>query len=138
MKVKFSDIEEAYEFVSFGTYGDHSAVLDKTSGKIYWNSESGDLDEIPEDLLESDDAIAIPHKKDLGLNNQLVFDFIRSRCPDDYPYVRGVFSKRGAYARYKDFLESKGILQEWYDFEQKANKRAIREWCKENGIELDG
>ena len=89
-------------------------------------------------MWESDDAIAIPHKKELGLGNQLVFEFMRSRHPDDYADVRDMFSGRGAYARYKSFLESKGVLQEWYDFEKEAQGKAIRDWCKDNEIELDG
>jgi len=136
MKVKFEDIEGAFDFVSFGPYGDHSALLDKSTGKIYWHSETGDLDEIPEEMWELDDAIEIPHKKDLGLGNQLVFDFVRSHSPDDYGHVREIFSRRGAYARYKDFLESKDLLQEWYDYEQAAQENALREWCKDNRIEL--
>ena len=117
MKVKVEDIEQAFDFVNFGPYGDHSALLDKTSGKIFWHSESGDIDEIPEDMWEPEDAIEIPHKNDLGLGNQLVFDFVRSHIPDDYGHVRDIFSRRGAYARYKEFLGSKGFLQEWYDSE---------------------
>jgi hypothetical protein len=103
MKVKLEDIEQALDFVNFGPYGDHSALLDKASGKIFWHSESGDIDEIPEDMWESEDAIEIPHKNDLGPGNQLVFDFVRSHIPDDYGHVRDIFSRRGAYARYKEF-----------------------------------
>jgi hypothetical protein len=89
-------------------------------------------------MWESEDAIEIPHKNDLGLGNQLVFDFARSHIPDDYGQVRDIFSRRGAYARYKEFLESKGFLQEWYDFEKEAQERALREWRKENRVELTG
>ena len=137
MKVKFKDIEDSYDFVSFGPYGDHSALLDKTSGKIYWHSELGDCDEIPEDVSESGDTVEIPHKNDLGLGNQLVFDFVRSHAPNDYAAVEDIFDRRGAYARYKAFLESKGLLQKWYDFEEEAQGRALRDWCKDNGIELE-
>ncbi len=138
MKIKFEDIEQAFDFVSFGSYGDHSALLDKSSGKIYWHSEFGDLDEIPEEICESENVIEIPHKNDLGLGNQLVFDFVRSNIPDDYEQVRDIFSRHGAYARYKDFLESKGMLQFWYDFENAAQEKALRDWCKDKGIKLVG
>ena len=87
-------------------------------------------------MWESDDTIEIPHKKGLGLGNQLAFDFVLSNSPDDYGYVRDIFCGPGAYGRYKDFLESKGILQSWYDFESTAQERALREWCEDNGIEL--
>lgn len=138
MKIKFKDIEEAFDFVSFGFYGDHSAVLDKSTGQIYWDSDSGDLHEIPEEILESDDVVEIPHKNDLGLGTQLVFNYVRYNIPDDHERVQDIFSKRGAYARYKEFLESKGLLQSWHDFENKAHEKALREWCNNNGIELTG
>jgi hypothetical protein len=138
MKINLNDIEDAFDFVSSGFYGDHSAVLDKSTGQIYWDSDSGDLHEIPEEKLESDDIIEIPHKNDLGLGKQLVFDFVRSNIPDDYEHIWEIFSRRGAYARYKDFLESKGLLQSWYDFESEAQEKALREWCEANGIELTG
>jgi hypothetical protein len=138
MKIKFEDIEEAFDFVSFGFYGDHTAVLDKSTGQIYWNSDSGDLHEIPDEILESNDAIEVPHKNDLGLGKQLVFDFVRSNIPGDYEHIRLIFSRRGAYARYKDFLESKDLLQSWYEFESKVQEKALREWCKDNEIELTG
>ncbi len=66
------------------------------------------------------------------------FDFVLSNTPDDVEYVRNIFRRRGAYARYKDFLESKGILQSWYNFENAAQNRVLRKWCKDNGIELSG
>jgi hypothetical protein len=138
MKVAFIEMESAYDFVNSAGYGEHAAVLDKATGNIYCHSESGGIDEIPEELWESDDAIEIPHKKDLGLGNSLVFDFVRSRLPDDVATVREIFSKRGAYARYKDLVESRGLLQEWYEYDQQANAEAIRSWCKDNGIELQG
>ena len=135
-KVKFDDIIEAFDFVSSGPCGEHSALLDRSAGKIHWYSEFGDFDEIPEELWESDDTISIPHKNDLELGTELVFDYVRKRIPDDYSEVREFFSRRGAYARFKDHLDSKGLLQDWYDYEQKAQKAALRAWCDDNGIEL--
>jgi len=138
MKIKFKDIEEAYDFVSFGQYGDHTALLDKSSGKIYWRSEMGDSDEIPDEIWESDDTIEIPNKNDLDLGNQLVFDFVKSHALADYEKVRAIFDRRGAYARYKNFLESNGLLQKWDDYEEERQEKALRDWCEENKIELDG
>lgn len=138
MKFELSDIEGAYDFVSFGPYGDHSALLDRSTGKIHWHSESGDLDAITDDLWSSDDTIEIPHKNDLDLGRDLVFDFISSHSPDDYGTVQQIFRCRGAYSRYKELLESKGLLQKWYDFEQNTQSTALRQWCKDNDIELTG
>jgi hypothetical protein len=33
-----------------------------------------------------------------------------------------IFSRRGAYERFKDLLEQKGLLGEWYVFEQQRTR----------------
>lgn len=137
MKFKFEDIEMAYDFVSSSPYGEHSAVLRKDTGKILWQSEMGDLDEISEEEdWESDESVEIPHKNDLDLGKRLVFDFVLANLPGDFDHVRQIFSRRGAYGLFKEFVESKGLLQSWYDFEAEQQERALRQWCEDNGIEL--
>ncbi len=66
----------------------------------------------------------------------MVFEFVEQRLPDEYDRVTSFFRKAGACARFKDMLEYKGALQEWYDFENSARQRALKEWCRDNGIEL--
>jgi hypothetical protein len=65
-----------------------------------------------------------------------VFAFAEQVMPDHYDTVRDIFRRRGAYGRFKDFLDAKRMLERWYDFEAKAAERALRAWCQENGIEL--
>jgi hypothetical protein len=54
----------------------------------------------------------------------------------DYDEVRHIFSRRGAYRRYRDLLVRRGALERWYDFSNKSEETALRKWCAENGIEL--
>jgi hypothetical protein len=35
-------------------------------------------------------------------------------------------------------LESKGAIDKWYEYENKAQEEALREWCKINEIEITG
>jgi len=35
-------------------------------------------------------------------------------------------------------LVRRGALDLWYDFSNKAEEAALREWCAENGIDLSG
>jgi hypothetical protein len=98
----------------------------------------GDFDELPDDLVESDKYVGIPHKNDLDLGRDLVFAFMSVNLPDEYGKVRSFFSGRGAYARYKDLLESKGKLEAWHEFEKQSTETALREWCIENGIAFTG
>ncbi len=138
MPVSFWDLQLAFEFVSSGGMGENEAYLDRQSGKIYWHSDFGDNDEeLPSDI-DDEKYIAIPNKRELDLGKPLVLDFARGFLPDDYDEVRHIFSRRGAYRRYKDLLVRRSALERWYDFSKKADEAALREWCAENGIDLTG
>src|SRR5215472_8190564 len=138
MPVSFSDLQLAFECVSSGDMGETKAYLDRQSGKIYWHSEFGEDDEeLPSDI-DDEKYISIPHKRELDLGKPLVLDFARDFLHDDYNEVRHSFSRRGAYRQYKDLLVRRGALDLWYDFSNKAEEAALREWCAENGIDLSG
>ena len=138
MPVSFSDVQLAFEFVSSGGMGENEAYLDRQSGKIYWHSEFGDNDEELPDDIDDEKYISIPDKRELDLGKPLVLDFAREFLPDDYDEVRHIFSRRGAYRRYKDLLVRRGALERWYDFSNKAEEAVLREWCAENGIDFSG
>ncbi len=139
MGIKFSEIDMAFSFVSFGTQYEHYAYLNKNTGETYCVSELGDSDEeLPEDLYENDDYIEIPHKNDLNLGRNLVFDFVASRLPEDIDNVHNYFRKKGAYSRFKDLLERKELLDEWFQFENEQTEKELRNWCKINEIEIAG
>lgn len=61
MSIRFSDIEDAFLFVSSGPYGTNSALIDMNTGKTYYRSEMGGIDEIEEnDKIDWDSVIEIP------------------------------------------------------------------------------
>ncbi len=131
------DLQEAFEFVSASTEGGHQAFLCKQSGKLYWHSElCDDLDILPDDIDDNEKFLQIPDKRELDLGKPLALDFTREFLPDDFDDVRQFFSGKGAYARFKDLLHRRGSLDQWYDFEAKAEERALREWCDFNSIEV--
>jgi len=106
-----------------------------STGKIYWHSKVGDNDEELPDDIDEENYISIPDKRELDLGKPLVLDFAREFLPDDYDEVRHIFSRRGAYRQYKELLVQRGALERWYDFSNKSEEMALREWCAENGIE---
>lgn len=120
MPVSFKDILEALEFVSAGGMGEHQAFLCKQSGRVYWHSEfSDELGELPDDIEDSEKYVPIPDKRELDLGKPLVLDFARQFLPNDIDEVRRIFTRKGAYAKFKDLLDRRGALDHWYDFEKK-------------------
>jgi hypothetical protein len=132
----FGDIENAFLFVSGGPPFENEAFLDTETGKVYYRSLMGGLDELDEAGVDCEAMVAIPHKNDLDLGQSLVFEFVAYTLPDEYDRVRDIFQHRGAYGRFKDLLDSKGLLETWYGFENERQSEALRLWCEENEIEL--
>jgi hypothetical protein len=107
-----------------------------------WRSEFSDReefnDEFPDDVEEDEHYVAIPDKRALGLGKPLALNFAREFLPEDFDEVRYMFSKRGAYQKFRALLTRRGALDRWYHFESKATERALREWCEFNSIEVTG
>lgn len=135
VEVPFSAIEDAFYFVSSQSYG-MEAYLCTNTGQLYYRSEMGEIDELPEDFEESDCYIRIPHKKELDLGRRLVDRFMVQKAPDLSEEVAQIFRRKGAYARFKLLLQSNGLLEAWYQFENDETKRAIKQWCLDNDIPL--
>ena len=138
MAIKFEDIEHAFLYVSAGPMTANTAILCKETGEIFYASDYDDENEIPEDIYFREDCIQIPHRNDLDLGRNLVFEFVEQYLPGDFERVRDIFRRKGAYGRYKDLLEDWNVLQKWYEFENARQTEALREWCEDNEIALNG
>ena len=136
MKIKFDDIENAFLFASIGGMYENQAILCKETGEIYYISEMGDSDDLPDDVDESNKYIEIPHKNELNLGRNLVSQFVSKHIPEETVNVEKIFRKKGAYSRFKALLEQKGLLNQWHDYENSRQSEALRKWCKDNKIDI--
>jgi hypothetical protein len=135
--INLDELRNAFEFVSSGPSSEHSAYICIDTGIIYWTSNVIDLEEeIPEDVETSDRYIAVPHKNDLKLGQSLALSFIDQEIPHEYNFAASLFRKRGAYRRFKELLQTEGLLEKWFAFEANASDLALQDWCKENNIEF--
>jgi hypothetical protein len=135
--VKYNDLFLAVDFASSEGF-DTSAYVCTVTGKTYFvSSEIKEEDQdAPDDVETSDRYLAVPTKKELDLGKPLVLSFIEDELPDDLDRAEDFFRKRGAYARFKDLLDIRGVREKWYKYEEAATRTALRLWCEENGLEL--
>ena len=135
--VRFDKIEEAFSFVNSAPYGEHKAWLCLENSKILWFSESLDTEEQEnvENRLEYGKWIEIPHKKDLGAGKRIVFQFAEENLsPEDFRKVERFFSHRGAYGNFKDFLQTRDLLESWYEFSDRKETEALKQWLADEEI----
>ncbi|AMK26504.1 UPF0158 family protein (plasmid) [Sphingobium sp. SJ10-10] len=131
-----SDLIEALEFVSASQDDEHHAYICRQSGRILFvsdNVEMDDAEELPENPEEGD-YIIVPHRRDLDLGKRLALAFVAEELPEMRDKARDIFSRKGAYRRFKDLLEAKGALERWYAYEERAVEAAMCEWCDDVGL----
>ena len=142
MPVSFNEILEAFEFAGMGggMFGEQRAFLCRRTGKIHQHAEFSDIeefnDELPDDIEDDEKYIALPDKRELGLGKPLVLDFVRECLPNDFEEVRHIFSKKGAYPKFRTLLARRNAIDRWHEFESKATEQALRDWCEFNSIIL--
>ena len=137
MEIEFAKIAEAFEFVCAGQISSHSAVIDTTTGDILFQSDSGELNEFPEDV-DDERYIFVPTRHELHLGRPLVMSFIEEHIPGSYREVEALFGHKGAYSRFKDFLDLRNQLDHWHEYQDRETEKALREWCEGMGISLRG
>ncbi len=134
--ISFSEIENAFHFVSSDMPEMHHAVLNRKTGKIYYSSDMTGESDFPEDM-DSADYIEIPHQNELGLGKELVFNFVWEHIPERIDDVEYFFRKRGAYHRYKTLLASLNLLDQWHEYQDQRMKAGLLEWCKMNDLDVE-
>ena len=138
-RTKLDELEWAFEMCSGSEMGDeiHAYVCKKT-GTIVYDTENVSGEACPvEDIDCHDDYVHVPDKYDLELGTPLVWKFVAQQIPELEPKVRELFSRRGAYRRWKGFLENINLLEAWYQFENESTRQALVDWCEREEICVD-
>ena len=71
-----------------------------------------------------------------GEQARTALDFAYEALPEDSERVERMFRRRGAYRRFKDLLERRGLLEQWYEFENRVTDEALVAWGEGNDIEV--
>lgn len=130
-----SDLEDAFLWSSANADGEMRACISKATGAVVFAQGDECLDiEVPDDLEDEDKYWAVPNRHDLELGARLAIDYAFERVPDEWDIVRGMFRHRGAYAKFKAFLDRRGLLDDWYQFELESTEKALLRWAVEEGI----
>lgn len=74
----------------------------------------------------------------VSIGKPLALKFAGDFLPAHEGKIQDMFHRPGAYVRFKELLAQCEILEQWHEYEDQAGREALREWCAENGIEIDG
>ncbi|MDR2172908.1 MAG: hypothetical protein LBE32_01685 [Burkholderiales bacterium] len=137
-RINLQDLLDAFEWVSSGevTGVDCAAYVSRATGSIHWSGEGID-EELPDDIDDGSQYVAVPGKHELGLGRSLALRFVTENIPDLYERVRQYFRKKGAYSHFKAELDRAGQLEAWREYEQRVIQETLHEWSEEHGFLLE-
>lgn len=132
--VALDELIFALDWVSDLSCTGNMAFVCRESGRVFMTSEEDFGAELEPDLpLDLDDETKyaiVPTRQDLRLGKRLAVRFVQTSLPARLEETHTMFAARGAYARFKDMLESEQALEAWYAFEAEAVERSLREWAE--------
>ena len=133
---KFSEILDGYVFCALADLMDTQAFVSLERGNVHIVSGDVELEEeLPEDI-ETGLGRALPGRRELDLGRELPMVFTDQYLPGSAGTVPGFFRRQGAFGRSHEFLDSKGQLDAWFEFERFATESRLRQWCADHGIDL--
>jgi hypothetical protein len=134
--IDYADLEAALDWSSSSGPYENEALICRRTGRVYLKSMHGDFEEegLPEDIDDGTLYLAVPHKNDVDLGQELVYQFIEAEASELESQIVAAFRHRGAYSKFKSILERNGLLQRWYEFEAAATRSALKRWAQENGM----
>ena len=106
--------------------------MDTNTGAVYYVCDGIDTEVLGD--LGSERYLEVPHTRDFDLGTSLVFRFVRAELPDEYDQINGYFSRKGAWSKFKARLDDIGALERWHQYEERATREAIKEWCDDNSL----
>ena len=135
-KVSLTEMSAAWDMASGSVISEIVAYVNRVTGAVVTSMDAEFSDEEMADFSEHEDYVAMPDKYALDLGTALVWRFVDREIPGLRPRVQEIFSRRGAYRRYKDFLADVGLLDEWHTFEDQAVNEALTQWAVDEGFEV--
>lgn len=140
--VKLSLVMEAIEMADDNS----TAYYDLEKQELIWYTEDfgyqqDEDDEVLEEMIEEGwrtRFFKLPDKFDIN-EYRFMEDFIYDEIPAGA--IRDQFESairgRGTFRRFRNLAERLGIIDEWYDYKEKAQKKLAIEWCEENGFNYE-
>ena len=140
--VKLSLVMEAIEMADDNS----TAYYDLEKQELIWYTEDfgyqqDEDDEVLEEMIEEGwrtRFFKLPDKFDIN-EYRFMEDFIYDEIPAGA--IRDQFESairgRGTFRRFRNLAERLGVIDEWYDYKEKAQKKLAIEWCEENGFNYE-
>ncbi len=138
MTIRYSEIKNAFDFVSAGNPGDNVAYVSTADGEIYYYSSVLGLDETRGLDIHSAGYITVPHRQSVDMESEMAYDFVDEHLPEHYAGVRDMFADEiNAEGNFRNILEARGLLVEWHAYREKKIEEYLREWCRSKNIGLE-
>jgi hypothetical protein len=137
--VNLDELEHAALVVDDG-HGRAKALVARATGMIHLLDDDY-MDEeapLPADGGDADGAyVTVPPASALGIGDQLVFRFVAMHLAGDLATVRDMVRDEDTDG-FTRLLDERGATDAWQRFRGEETRTALRRWCDEHGLQVNG
>jgi hypothetical protein len=137
--VNLDELEHAALVVDDGD-GRAKALVARATGMIHLLNDDY-MDEeapLPADGGDGDGAyVTVPAASTLGIGDQLVFRFVAMHLAGDQATVRDMVRDEDTDG-FTRLLDERGAADAWQRFRGEETRTALRRWCDEHGLQVNG
>ncbi len=136
--ISLREFEDVFSMLAPWESDAEAFVRTDADGIVDANSMFADTEEINAayDAMKEGSWIAFPDASELRLGHRMALRFAREFLSEEQcERVVAIFSRRGAFRRFKDFLDECGKLQDWYGYEELTVLEALKQWLRDNDID---
>ena len=139
--IKLDELEHAATIVDDGE-GGARALVSRETGMIHLLNDDYVDEEapLPADGGDTDndgEYVAVPPASTLGIGDQLVFRFVAMHLAGDQATVRDMVRDEDTDG-FTRLLDERGAADAWQRFRGEETRTALRRWCDEHGLQVNG
>ena len=133
MKIKLSRLVEAIYMLSDDAGGYYSPSKED----LVYPYIDGYSEEESEEMMAEEGLIPLPDKYDRDDYGNMKRFIAEKTSGEAKEWLTNAIRGRGAFRMFRATVERFGLLEEWYDYQEKCYLGLALEWCSEHGIEYD-
>lgn len=100
---------------------DNTALYDPANQEIVWEGEN-------------DDLIPLPGREERGDYRNMEHFVETVEDEEAQEWLNNAIKGKGAFRRFRAACEKFHLLEDWYDYDDRAHKALAVQWCEDNGI----
>lgn len=137
MTIRFQDLFNAFEFVSYVDIAENAVFVDIKTEKIhYFMKMMGNYQQHYIDQLDHRYCFRVPHNNELNLGKVLALQFCQEKKIQLQQHLLEISDEEKFHSELDRVLQALSMNDEWCNYKRAAQQNALKQWCQGKTIAI--